>query len=429
MELFSPDKLTFKTSALSDVITNSKSKECGPLQLHDINPAISCVESQTKIIVLSFFKLIADVKANFVLWDPKKGDIVYDLHLDIQKQIKHPDNCSVFNQTALIFRAPKQKYEVIRKIRQLGLQLRLAAFRPSDKKLSANSFEFTYVEHKENDCVFCFEMKERTLELPVAKPGVPRRTAGLTKAPNDVLRANQMSPIRPQAATPPTAAATPPTVNSAGVNPLPKLTPKPRMPMLTPRPLPALLGDWQSSQSTSATAAAPAALATTGHVRIPPPPSMTMKPPAASRLLPAGYSDAGNISLAGLKRPAADNCDSINNPPPPPSTTPTVTVNPETPPPPQPPLPPAKRTILEPRKVGAADLPPTAPVKINFSISENNIVEMKVETDLIVAADDAPTAGNVGMVEDDDDDDDDDDDGEGHLTIAIPPPSTTAAQS
>ncbi len=52
------ENLVFRTSSLSDVITNSKSKECGPLQLHDVNPNISCCESETKIVILSFFKVI-----------------------------------------------------------------------------------------------------------------------------------------------------------------------------------------------------------------------------------------------------------------------------------------------------------------------------------------------------------------------------------
>ncbi len=49
--------LVFKSSGLSEVITNSKSKECGPLQLHDVNPNISCCKSETKIFILSFFKV------------------------------------------------------------------------------------------------------------------------------------------------------------------------------------------------------------------------------------------------------------------------------------------------------------------------------------------------------------------------------------
>ena len=57
-EVFGCD-LQFQKSATSQIITNSKSKECGPLSLHDVNPAASCVQSRTKIFMLSFFKLVS----------------------------------------------------------------------------------------------------------------------------------------------------------------------------------------------------------------------------------------------------------------------------------------------------------------------------------------------------------------------------------
>jgi hypothetical protein len=47
MEVFSTDaSLNLVDSAVSDTITNSKSKECGPLQLHDVNPTTSCTEGK-----------------------------------------------------------------------------------------------------------------------------------------------------------------------------------------------------------------------------------------------------------------------------------------------------------------------------------------------------------------------------------------------
>ena len=58
VEIFDAN-LEFQKSATSQIITNSKSKECGPLSLHDVNPVVSCVESQTKIMMLSFFKLVS----------------------------------------------------------------------------------------------------------------------------------------------------------------------------------------------------------------------------------------------------------------------------------------------------------------------------------------------------------------------------------
>ena len=84
----------FATSALSDIVTNSKvseaakseiimemhgnafpfqSKEGGPLQLHDINPSFGCCQSETKVFILSFFKLVHDVKVGRLLQHSSRG--------------------------------------------------------------------------------------------------------------------------------------------------------------------------------------------------------------------------------------------------------------------------------------------------------------------------------------------------------------------
>ena len=193
-------KLHFITSALSDVITNSKSREVGPFQLHDINPSVVCANSKTKIFVLSFFKLVADVKANFFLYDPSKRTVVYDDPHDLLAKINHPEKTTVFNHTAMVFTAPQQDERVLDRISELGLQLRLGGFRPSDKMMSTNSFEFTYLKHKPNGCSFCqfFGSDDRepdgSLNLPSARPGVSRRVAEPMDAPDEVLRVNNSCP-------------------------------------------------------------------------------------------------------------------------------------------------------------------------------------------------------------------------------------------
>lgn len=133
----------FETSALSEVITNSKSKECGPLQLYDVNPAISCCESVTKIFMVSFFKLVPGVRANFIIYDPITKRIVNNEHFELFRKIKQPQDCSVFNQCLVKFSAPKQSSDVIRQIEERGFELRISAFRPSDRKMSSKSFKFT----------------------------------------------------------------------------------------------------------------------------------------------------------------------------------------------------------------------------------------------------------------------------------------------
>ncbi len=52
-------------------------------------------------------QLVADVKANFILYDRARESIVYDHHHDIMSRINQPRDCTVFNQTAIIFKAPK----------------------------------------------------------------------------------------------------------------------------------------------------------------------------------------------------------------------------------------------------------------------------------------------------------------------------------
>ena len=94
-----------------------------------------------------------------------------------------------------------------------GLQLHLSAFRPSDKKMSSNSFEFIYLKHGsiavtepggergegvgtggEHVCAFCHIFKspaaQATEELPAAKPGVQRRLAKLKETPKQILDEN-----------------------------------------------------------------------------------------------------------------------------------------------------------------------------------------------------------------------------------------------
>ncbi len=125
-EVFTADG-RFLTSSCSEVITNSKSKAFGPLQLHDVNPTASCCGGETKIFVLSFFKLAADVGAIFVLYDPDKGQVVYDRH-DLMRRISQPEASKVFNGCCLIFTAPKQNYEVSGTAAITSTAIRLSVF-------------------------------------------------------------------------------------------------------------------------------------------------------------------------------------------------------------------------------------------------------------------------------------------------------------
>ncbi len=46
-------------------------------------------------------------------------------------------------------------YKVIREVHQLGLELRVTAYRPSDHKIATSTFEFSYMEHEADVEVKC----------------------------------------------------------------------------------------------------------------------------------------------------------------------------------------------------------------------------------------------------------------------------------
>ena len=206
------NEVDFINSAVSEIITNSKSKECGPLRLHDVNPACSCIRGNTKIFLLSFFKLVSDIRAMFIVWDPEKEEIINN-NPAIRNGLKQPKDSSVFNQCVLTFTAPPQDPRLLHdEIISKGHELRITAWRPSDGRLSHTSFEFKYFLHgtrgcsektqnllcnypissekvseqalktskDDDDCLMCDLLefkteKDHKRNLPYAKPGVQRR--------------------------------------------------------------------------------------------------------------------------------------------------------------------------------------------------------------------------------------------------------------
>ena len=212
----------FVNSAVSEIITNSKSKECGPLRLHDVNPACSCIRGNTKIFLLSFFKLVSDVRAMFIVWDPEKEVIIND-NPAIRNGLKQPKDSSVFNQCVLTFTAPPQDPKLLHdEIISKGHVLKITAWRPSDGRLSHTSFEFKYFLHgtrgcsektqnilsnyptssetlskeasesskHDDECLMCDLLEFKTekdykANLPYAKPGVQRRADDTLMKPAD----------------------------------------------------------------------------------------------------------------------------------------------------------------------------------------------------------------------------------------------------
>lgn len=186
VEVFDAKTLKFLTSSISEPIINSKDKSHGPIKLHDINPTISCTNGKTKIFVLSFFVLAEDIKPIFIIYDPKKKSIVKNEELE--NKIIQPNEleCSIFNKYILKFNTPKQDWEIVNKIEQLGYQIRVTVYRLSDKRMCDTHFPFKYVRHifrndsnsdTYNKSCFCYILntEKTSKQLPLTAYGVCRR--------------------------------------------------------------------------------------------------------------------------------------------------------------------------------------------------------------------------------------------------------------
>lgn len=191
VEIFVPDgnsRMRFHASAVSNIITNSKSKEYGPLRLQDANPTISCSEGGARVYLLSHFKLMPSTKPWFVIWDPATKKIVQTERKDI---IKQPTKSSVFNQFVIMFDTPAQDYELLNThVYSKNYQIQVSAYRPNDHRLSSTSYEFRYVPHGFNGlpmaistpepppCVLCMALRmknDNPMDLPPARPNQFRR--------------------------------------------------------------------------------------------------------------------------------------------------------------------------------------------------------------------------------------------------------------
>lgn len=87
---------------------------------------------------------MSEVKAAFILWDTQNDTFINDPILEVLNQ---PVDCEVFNHTAVVCFAPPQKWECLQEIKSKGYELRLCVYRPSDNRMSMNSFKYEYLPH------------------------------------------------------------------------------------------------------------------------------------------------------------------------------------------------------------------------------------------------------------------------------------------
>ena len=130
------------------------------------HPKIQCILG---CLHISIFQ-VSEVKAAFVLWDTEGNCSVNDPILEVLNQ---PVDCAVFNQTVVTCYAPPQNWDVIQAIKAKNFELRICAYRPSDNRISMNSFKYEYLPHVQSQPTQEFEGPSGMYYIHMMHLGLP----------------------------------------------------------------------------------------------------------------------------------------------------------------------------------------------------------------------------------------------------------------
>ena len=165
-------------TGLSQIITDTKSKDNGAFHLYGRYPHMSCSSGGSNVCMVSEFPLTKEVKPQFQLRDQATG---MRLGEDEEESLLNNHIESTIIRDTIIFKTPPQPH--IDEILSKGYQVVLVACRSSDGAVS-NHFDFIYQPHesmiiqKDNTtmCLFCNFSQNEELRIPeVAKPGEKKR--------------------------------------------------------------------------------------------------------------------------------------------------------------------------------------------------------------------------------------------------------------
>jgi len=157
VEFFKLSELAPFSSAVSETISDTASKQLGALDFHDATPLKSCQTGGRKVMMVAEFGLAGDVEPRFQLWD-RNGHRQRHLEDDpeyitqpmaIHKEPK--ETVAVFRES-IIFITPNQNN--LHKIIQGGFSITLVGRRKSDGVESRRKFVFSYIQHNER-CPYC----------------------------------------------------------------------------------------------------------------------------------------------------------------------------------------------------------------------------------------------------------------------------------
>lgn len=147
-------RILYEKSLLNEVSLDSVSAQAsenakdallqdGPINLLIVQPSTGFIKIATTIVAVFGTALNNKVQPVFVLYNPTSKELVYD---DFNSKIHQPlaSGVKLLSKFAIMFEAPEQREEVIKKIVERNLQLHLAVFRLEDGRMSERSFQFYY---------------------------------------------------------------------------------------------------------------------------------------------------------------------------------------------------------------------------------------------------------------------------------------------
>ena len=188
-------------TATSGDVCNTRSNDVGALNLLEMSdPRASCIQGGFKILLSSEFRAPTmsqnkssepPIRVLFVL---ERGDQCLPV-----EQLYHD-----FNQISLerfkihhntiAFIVPAQSTNCIKRLNRAGDVIKVALYRPHDKKFSLNKFQFDYYAHENEECHFCSIMC-RSSSGGLAEKKRARKDKRVRRTHHDSGESYVMSPV------------------------------------------------------------------------------------------------------------------------------------------------------------------------------------------------------------------------------------------
>eukprot|EP00090_Calanus_glacialis_P045778 TRINITY_DN8715_c0_g1_i1.p1 TRINITY_DN8715_c0_g1~~TRINITY_DN8715_c0_g1_i1.p1 ORF type:complete len:716 (-),score=145.66 TRINITY_DN8715_c0_g1_i1:91-2238(-) len=139
------------SSISPQTIVDTGNKEIGSMDFYDATPHKSCVKGGRKIIMVSEYNLAKDVLPIFQVHD-ESG--VHRCDLDKFINQPQPDDYNLKNQTIIFLTPAQPRLQELHKNLN-NFSIKLLAKRKGDGYTSNKMFNFRYIDHKSNSCLFC----------------------------------------------------------------------------------------------------------------------------------------------------------------------------------------------------------------------------------------------------------------------------------